>query len=68
LSERTAWRTVNTDPRDGPQRNATTPAEACTSRRERASYYERRHAERVRRRAIEALERQGYHVTLEVAA
>jgi transposase len=33
-----------------------------------ADYYERRHAERVRRRAIETLERQGYRVTLELAA
>jgi transposase len=33
-----------------------------------ADYYERRHAERVRRRAIQALERQGYQVTLELAA
>jgi transposase len=31
-------------------------------------YYERRHAERVRRQAIQALERQGYRVTLEPAA
>jgi transposase len=31
-------------------------------------YYERRHAERVRYRAIQALERQGYRVTLELAA
>jgi transposase len=31
-------------------------------------YYERRHAERVRRRAIQTLQRQGYHVTLELAA
>ena len=31
-------------------------------------YYERRHAERVRRHAIQALERQGYRVTLEPAA
>jgi len=31
-------------------------------------YYERRHAEHVRRRAIQALERQGYRVTLEPAA
>jgi transposase len=31
-------------------------------------YYDRRHAERVRRRAIQALERQGYRVTLEPAA
>jgi transposase len=31
-------------------------------------YYERRHAERVRHRAIQTLERQGYRVTLEPAA
>jgi transposase len=31
-------------------------------------YYDRRHTERVRRRAIQALERQGYCVTLERAA
>jgi transposase len=31
-------------------------------------YYERRHAERLRRQAIQALERQGYRVTLEPAA
>lgn len=31
-------------------------------------YYERRHAEHVRRRAIHALERQGYRVRLEPAA
>ena len=31
-------------------------------------YYERRHAERVRQRAIQTLERQGYRVTLEQAA
>ncbi len=33
-----------------------------------AEYYERRHADRVRRRAIQTLERQGYRVTLEPAA
>jgi transposase len=33
-----------------------------------ADYYDRRHAERTRRRAIQALERQGYRVTLERAA
>jgi len=37
LPERMASRTVNTEPRDGPQRNATTPADACASRRERPS-------------------------------
>ena len=31
-------------------------------------YYDRRHAERVRRRALDALQRQGYRVTLELAA
>ena len=31
-------------------------------------YYDHRHAERVRRRAIAALERQGYRVSLEPAA
>ena len=31
-------------------------------------YYDHRHAERVRRRAIAALERQGYRVTLQPAA
>ena len=31
-------------------------------------YYDRRHAERVRRRAIQTLERQGYRVMLEPAA
>jgi transposase len=31
-------------------------------------YYDRRHAQRVTRRAIELLERQGYHVVLEPAA
>jgi hypothetical protein len=33
-----------------------------------ADYYDRRHAERVRHRAIHTLERQGYRVTLEPAA
>ena len=33
-----------------------------------ADYYDRRHAERVRRRAIQTLERQGYRVMLEPAA
>jgi hypothetical protein len=33
----------------------------------RDNYY-RRHADRVRRRAIQTLERQGYRVTLELAA
>ncbi len=31
-------------------------------------YFDRRHAERVRRRAIQTLELQGYRVTLEAAA
>jgi len=31
-------------------------------------YYDRRHAERVRRRAIQTLERQGFRVMLEPAA
>ena len=33
-----------------------------------ADYYDRRHIERARRRAIHALERQGYRVILEPAA
>lgn len=33
-----------------------------------ADYYERRHADRARRRAVQTLERQGYRVTLEPAA
>jgi transposase len=33
-----------------------------------ADYYDRRHAERVARRAVQLLERQGYRVTLERAA
>ena len=33
-----------------------------------ADYFDRRHAERVTRRAIQALGRQGYRVTLEPAA
>ena len=33
-----------------------------------ADYYDRRHVERVRHRAIQTLERQGYRVTLEPAA
>jgi transposase len=31
-------------------------------------YYDRRHAERAKRRALETLERQGYRVVLEPAA
>ena len=33
-----------------------------------ADYYERRHADRVRQRAVQTLERQGYRVSLEPAA
>jgi hypothetical protein len=33
-----------------------------------ADYYDRRHAERARRRALQTLERQGYRVTIEPAA
>jgi len=33
-----------------------------------ADYYDRRHTERARRRAVQALERQGYRVILEPAA
>jgi hypothetical protein len=33
-----------------------------------ADYYERRHVERVRHRAVQLLERQGYRVILEPAA
>ena len=33
-----------------------------------AHYYDARHAERAKRRAIQALERQGFRVTLEPAA
>jgi hypothetical protein len=33
-----------------------------------ADYYERRHVERVRNRAVQLLERQGYRVILEPAA
>ena len=43
-------------------------AEGTTYREPGADYYDRRHAERVRRRAIQLLERQGYRVTLEPAA
>jgi transposase len=39
-----------------------------TYREPGADYYDRRHTERVRRRAIQLLERQGYRVTLEPAA
>jgi len=43
-------------------------ARRTTFRDPGADYYDRRHAERVRRRAIQALERQGYRVMLEPAA
>ncbi len=43
-------------------------ARQTTYREPGADYYERRHADRVRHRAIQALERQGYRVTLESAA
>jgi hypothetical protein len=43
-------------------------AEGTMYREPGADYYDRRHAERVRRRAIQLLERQGYRVVLEPAA
>jgi transposase len=43
-------------------------AHKTTYREPGADYYERRHAARARHRAIQALERQGYRVTLEPAA
>jgi transposase len=43
-------------------------AEETMYREPGADYYDRRHAERVRRRAIQLLERQGYRVVLEPAA
>jgi hypothetical protein len=43
-------------------------ARQTTYRDPGADYYDRRHAERVRHRAIQTLERQGYRVTLEPAA
>jgi transposase len=43
-------------------------AEGTTYREPGADYYDRRHAQRVRRRAIQLLERQGYRVILEPAA
>ena len=43
-------------------------ARRTTFRDPGADYYDRRHAERVRRRAIQTLERQGYRVMLEPAA
>jgi transposase len=42
--------------------------DGITYREPGADYYDRRHAERVRRRAIQLLERQGYRVTIEPAA
>ncbi|HXJ77380.1 MAG TPA: hypothetical protein VMS64_01750 [Candidatus Methylomirabilis sp.] len=33
-----------------------------------AEYYDRRHVDRARRRALQTLERQGYRVTIEPAA
>jgi len=43
-------------------------AEGTTYRDPGPDYYDRRHARRVTRRAIELLERQGYRVVLEPAA
>jgi transposase len=43
-------------------------ARRTTFRDPGSDHYDRRHAERVRRRAIATLERQGYRVTLEPAA
>jgi transposase len=43
-------------------------AEGTTYREPGADYFDRRHAQRVRRRAIQLLERQGYRVILEPAA
>ena len=43
-------------------------AHKTTYREPGADYYECRHADRVRHRAIQALERQGYRVTIEPAA
>jgi len=43
-------------------------AEGTTYCEPGADYYDRRHADRVRRRAIQVLERQGYRVMLEPAA
>jgi transposase len=43
-------------------------AHKTTYREPGADYYERRHADRARHRAIQALERQGYRVTLEPPA
>jgi hypothetical protein len=43
-------------------------AEGTTYRELGADYYDRRHQQRVTRRAIQLLERQGYRVVLETAA
>ncbi len=43
-------------------------AEQTTYRELGADYYHRRHTERATRRAVQALERQGYRVTLERVA
>jgi uncharacterized protein involved in type VI secretion and phage assembly len=43
-------------------------ADATPYRAPGPDYYDRRHAQRVTRRAIELLERQGYRVVLEPAA
>jgi hypothetical protein len=43
-------------------------AEGTTYRELGADYYDRRHQQRVTRRAIQLLERQGYRVALETAA
>ena len=43
-------------------------AEGTTYRKLGADYYDRRHQQRVTRRAIQLLERQGYRVALETAA
>jgi transposase len=43
-------------------------AEGIPYRDPGSDYYDRRHAQRVTRRAVELLERQGYRVVLEPAA
>jgi len=43
-------------------------AHRTTFRDPGTDYYDRHHTERVRRRAIQTLERQGYRVTIEPAA
>ena len=43
-------------------------AESTTYREPGADYFDRRHAQRVTRRAIQLLERQGFRVVLEPAA